>query len=93
MIHYIMYNYLVEFIGTLFFVYVILATGNPLAIGVALALIMIVASKSSGGHINPAVSIAMASAGKLNINELLPYIIAQVLGGLTALQIYKRFQM
>jgi len=93
MIQYIMYNYLVEFIGTLFFVYVILATGNPLAIGVALALIMIVASKSSGGHINPAVSIAMASAGKLSINELLPYIIAQVLGGLTALQIYKRFQM
>lgn len=88
-----MYNYLVEFIGTLFFVYVILATGNPLAIGVALALIIIVASKSSGGHINPAVSIAMASAGKLNINELLPYIIAQVLGGLTALQIYKRFQL
>jgi aquaporin Z len=88
-----MYNYLVEFIGTLFFVYVILATGNPLAIGVALALIMIVASKSSGGHINPAVSIAMASAGKLSIKELLPYIIAQVLGGLTALQIYKRFQM
>lgn len=88
-----MYNYLVEFIGTLFFVYVILATGNPLAIGVALALIMIVASKSSGGYINPAVSITMASAGKLNINELLPYIIAQVLGGLTALQIYKRFQM
>lgn len=88
-----MYNYLVEFIGTLFFVYVILATGNPLAIGISLALIMIVASKSSGGHINPAVSIAMASAGKLNINELLPYIIAQVLGGLTALQIYKRFQM
>jgi len=88
-----MYNYLVEFIGTLFFVYVILATGNPLAIGVALALIIIVASKSSGGHINPAVSIAMASAGKLSINDLLPYIIAQVLGGLTALQIYKRFQM
>jgi aquaporin Z len=86
-------KYLAEFIGTTFFVYVILATGNPLAIGVALALIMIVASKSSGGHINPAVSIAMASAGKLNINELLPYIIAQVLGGLTALQIYKRFQM
>jgi len=88
-----MYNYLVEFIGTLFFVYVILATGNPLAIVVALALIIIVASKSSGGHINPAVSIAMASAGKLSINDLLPYIIAQVLGGLTALQIYKRFQM
>jgi aquaporin Z len=88
-----MYNYLVEFLGTLFFVYVILATGNPLAIGVALALIILVAQKSSGGYVNPAVSIVMASAGKLNINELLPYIIAQVLGGLTALQVYKRFQM
>jgi len=88
-----MYNYLVEFLGTLFFVYVILATGNPLAIGVALALIILVAQKSSGGHVNPAVSVVMASAGKLNINELLPYIIAQVLGGLTALQVYKRYQM
>jgi aquaporin Z len=88
-----MYNYLVEFIGTLFYVYVILATGNPIAVGVALALIMLVGSKSSGGYVNPAVSIAMASAGKLSINDLLPYIIAQVLGGLTALQIYKRFQM
>ena len=88
-----MYNYLVEFLGTLFFVYVILATGNPLAIGVALALIILVAQKSSGGYVNPAVSIVMASAGKLNINELLPYIIAQVLGGLTALQVYKRYQM
>jgi aquaporin Z len=88
-----MYNYLVEFLGTLLFVYVILATGNPLAIGTALALIILVASKSSGGHINPAVSIVMASAGKLNVNELLPYVIAQILGGLTALQVYKRFQM
>jgi aquaporin Z len=88
-----MYNYLVEFLGTLFFVYVILATGNPLAIGVALALIILVAQKSSGGYVNPAVSIVMASAGKLNINELLPYIIAQILGGLTALQVYKRYQL
>lgn len=88
-----MYNYLVEFLGTLFFVYVILATGNPLAIGTALALIILVGQKTSGGHVNPAVSIVMASAGKLNINELLPYIIAQVLGALTALQVYKRFQM
>ena len=88
-----MESLLVEFLGTLLFVYVILATGNPLAIGTALALIILVASKSSGGHINPAVSIVMASAGKLNVNELLPYVIAQILGGLTALQVYKRFQM
>ena len=88
-----MYNYLVEFIATLFFVYVILATGNPLAIGAALALVILVAGKFSGGHVNPAVSVAMVSAGKLNVNDLMPYIIAQILGALTALQIYKRVQM
>ena len=88
-----MYNYLVEFIATLFFMYVILATGNPLAIGAALALIILVAGKLSGGHVNPAVSIAMVSAGKLNVNDLVPYIVAQILGALTALQVYKRFQM
>jgi aquaporin Z len=88
-----MYNYLVEFVATLFFMYVILATGNPLAIGAALALVILVAGKLSGGHVNPAVSVAMVSAGKLNVNELLPYIVAQVLGALTALQVYKRFQM
>ena len=88
-----MYNYLVEFVATLFFMYVILATGNPLAIGAALALIILVAGKLSGGHVNPAVSVAMVSAGKLNVNDLLPYIIAQILGALTALQVYKRVQM
>ena len=31
-------KYLVEFLGTTFFLYVILATGNALAIGAALAL-------------------------------------------------------
>ena len=52
-----MNNYLAEFLGTGFFVYVILATGNPLAIGAALALIILITSNISGGHINPAVSV------------------------------------
>jgi glycerol uptake facilitator-like aquaporin len=87
-----MYKYLVEFLGAIFFVYIILATGNPLAIGAALALVILLASPISGGHINPAVSIAMASAGKLSTNDVLPYCAAQILGGLTAYQIYKRFK-
>jgi glycerol uptake facilitator-like aquaporin len=87
-----MYPYLAEFLGTLFFIYVILATGNPLAIGAALAVAILLTQNISGGHINPAVTIAMASAGKLNVNEILPYVLAQVFGGLVALQIYKRFK-
>ena len=85
-----MYNYLVEYLGTLFFVYIILATGNPLAIGAALALVILLISSISGGHVNPAVSIAMASAGKLPVKDLIPYCLAQIFGGLTALEIYKR---
>jgi aquaporin Z len=88
-----MQKYLAEFLGTLFFVYVILATGNPLAIGAALALAVLLTMKISGGHINPAVSIVMASRGKISTSDLMPYIIAQILGGLVALEIYKRFKM
>jgi aquaporin Z len=88
-----MYKYFVEFLGTTFFVYIILATGNPLAIGAALALAILLTSNVSGGYVNPAVSIVMASAGKLPTADLVPYIIAQVFGGLVALEIYKRFKI
>jgi len=86
-----MYNYLAEFLGTLFLVYIIIATANPLAIGAALALAVLLTSNISGGHINPAVTITMAAAGKLNVNEVIPYCLAQIFGGLVALQIYSKF--
>ena len=88
-----MYNYLVEFLGSVFFIYVILATGNPVAIGAALALTILLSQSISGGHMNPTVSIVMASAGELSTKDLIPYCIAQILGGLTALQIYKRYKL
>lgn len=88
-----MYNYLVEFFGAAFFIYVILATGNPLAIGAALALVILLTGNISGGHINPAVSIVMASAGKLPATELVPYCLAQIFGGLVALELYKRYKL
>jgi len=88
-----MYKYLVEFLGAAFFVYIILATGNTIAIGAALTFVILLVSNISGGHINPAVSIVMASAGKLPINDLVPYCISQILGGLVALEIYKRWKL
>ncbi len=36
----------------------------------------------SGGHFNPAVTLGLASAGKHESNEILPYIVAQVLGAI-----------
>jgi aquaporin Z len=88
-----MQKYIVEFFGTILFVYIILATGNALAIGATLALLILLMGGISGGHVNPAVSIAMAAAGKLPTTDLVPYCIAQVLGGLVALEIYKRVRI
>ena len=91
-----MKKYFVEFLGTIFFLFVILMSGKigpaelqPVIIGAALAVSIFVGGKISGGHFNPAVSVMMVAAKKLGSSELLPYIIAQVIGGLAALQLTK----
>jgi aquaporin Z len=88
-----MYNYLVEFLGSLFFVYVFVATGNPIAIGAALALVMLLTEPISGGHVNPVVTIVMAAADKFPSNEIVSYSLAQIFGGLVALELYKRYKL
>jgi len=88
-----MNKYLVEFLGTMFFLYVILATGSAIPIGLALAVAIMVGGKISGGNFNPAVSIMMVAAGKLPKSDLVPYIIAQVAGGLAALELFKRVKV
>ena len=61
----IMINKLVaEFLGTLFFLYIILATGDAVAIGLGLMAVIFILGKTSGGHFNPAVSVVMAMSGK-----------------------------
>jgi glycerol uptake facilitator-like aquaporin len=83
-------KYLVEFTGTLLFVYVVLTTQNPIAIGAVLALILLLSTKISIGYMNPAITIVMSSLGKIHPSEVLPYCLAQVLGGLVAIEIYKK---
>ena len=85
-----MNNIAVEFIGSLFFMYVIIATGNFLAIGAALALVVYLAGPISGANVNPAVTIMMVLAGKQDKSTLIPYILVQVAGGIVAMEIYKR---
>ncbi len=82
-----MNNFIEEFLGTFFFIYIILATGNAYAIGAALTLVILLTT--SEGHFNPAVSLTMTAAGKLPFTKIGYYVLAQVLGGLTALGVYK----
>jgi aquaporin Z len=86
-----MNKYLVEFLGTMFLMFVIFATGNWLAIGAALAVIAFIGGPISGGAYNPAVAISLYSAGKLAKSDLMPYIIVEILGALAAFYAYKKF--
>ena len=81
----------VEFVGTMFLTFVIFATGNYLAIGAALAIAVLLGGHVSGGAFNPAVAIAMYSAGKIPNTDLIPYLIGEILGGLAGLALFKRF--
>jgi hypothetical protein len=84
-----MNKYLVEFLGTLFLVFVIFATGNYLAIGAALAIGVLLGGAISGGAFNPAVAVAFMYAGKIPRYDLIPYIVAQIAGGLAGFELFK----
>ncbi|MBM3455436.1 MAG: hypothetical protein FJX80_09845 [Bacteroidetes bacterium] len=88
-----MNKYLLEFLGTLFLVYIILATGNAVAIGAAYAIVIMVSGMISGGFSNPAVCVAMVATGKLPSSELLPYILSQIGGALFAFELFKRVKL
>jgi aquaporin Z len=83
--------YIAEFLGTFLLVFVIFVTGNYLAIGAALAIGVMLAGPISGGSLNPAVTLALLSAGKLSVSQVVPYILAEVAGALAAYQTYKLF--
>jgi len=86
-----MNKYLVEFLGTMFLMFVIFATGNWVAIGAALGVAALLGGPISGGAFNPAVAISLYAAGKLTKSDLLPYIIVEILGALAAFYVYNRY--
>ena len=84
-----MNKYLVEFLGTMFLVFVIFATGHYLAIGAALAVIAFIGGPISGGAYNPAVALALMQSGKVARSDLIPYIVAEIAGALAGFELFK----
>lgn len=82
--------YLAEFMGTLFFLFVILFTGQALPIGLALIIVILILGKFSGGHFNPAVTLMMLAKNDISLNDSILYIGSQIAGGLIALFVYQR---
>jgi aquaporin Z len=85
-----MARYLTEAIGTFFLVLTIgltVTAGSefaPLAIGSALMIMVYMGGHVSGGHYNPAITLAVWMRGKIDTQDVLPYMVSQVLGALAA---------
>jgi aquaporin Z len=88
-----------EFFGTFWLVFggcgsAVLAAGFPelgigfvgvsLAFGLTVLTMAYAVGHISGGHFNPAVSIGLLAGGRFGARDLVPYVVAQVLGGLAA---------
>src|SRR5208282_2172975 len=88
-----------EFIGTFWLVLggcgtAVLAAGFPhtgvgfvgvaLAFGLTLLTMAYAIGHISGCHINPAVTVGLCAGGRFPANEVIPYILVQVLGGIVA---------
>ncbi|NWF86169.1 MAG: aquaporin family protein [Bryobacteraceae bacterium] len=87
-----MNKYIVEFIGTFFLVLTVgmsviepgLGNFAPLAIGAALMVMVYAGGHISGGHYNPAVTVAVWLRGKCGTTDLPGYFVAQIVGAIVA---------
>jgi aquaporin Z len=79
-----MKKYITEFIGTFFLVLTIGLTGNPLAIGAALMVMIYAGGHVSGAHYNPAVTLAILIRGRISTSEALVYMGSQLAGAVLA---------
>lgn len=58
--------------------------GVALAFGLTVLTMAYAVGPISGGHFNPAVSVGLAVAGRFSWGELVPYVVAQVIGAVAA---------
>src|ERR1700722_9951818 len=87
-----MKKYLTEFIGTFFLVFTIgmkvaepgASALAPLAIGSALMIMIYAGGHVSGGHYNPAVTLAVWLRGRCPTSDVVPYWVSQIAGSLVA---------
>ncbi|MDX7991729.1 aquaporin Z [Xenorhabdus littoralis] len=88
-----------EFLGTFWLVFggcgsAVLAAAFPqlgigfvgvsLAFGLTVVTMAYAVGHISGGHFNPAVTLGLFAGGRISAKDVIPYIIAQVIGGIAA---------
>ncbi|MGE0005912.1 MAG: aquaporin Z [Parvibaculaceae bacterium] len=58
--------------------------GVAIAVGLAVVVMAYALGPISGGHFNPAVTLGLWSAGRFDTKDIVPYIVAQLVGGFLA---------
>src|SRR6266567_7107758 len=58
------------------------------AVGLSVLAMAYAVGAISGGHFNPAVTCGLIAAGRFDAKDAIPYIIAQVLGGVAAAAVF-----
>jgi len=58
--------------------------GVALAFGLTVVTMAYAVGHISGGHFNPAITVGLLAGGRFPAKEVVPYIVAQVLGGIAA---------
>jgi len=79
-----MKKYITEIIGTFFLVLIIGLTGNPIAIGLGLAVLVYMGAHVSGAHYNPAVTLSMYINDQIDLKESGKYVASQLIGSVLA---------
>lgn len=89
-----MNKYITEFIGTFFWTLtLVLASNNgsgemaPLAVGAALMVMVYAGSQVSGGHYNPALTLALLMRNRVDRSDAIYYVVAQIFAALIAAMI------
>lgn len=90
-----MKKFIAEVLGTFVFLGVIITVVNDkksmanwLKIGLALSIAIVLFGGVSGGNFNPAVSFMLFLNNQLSSSELLTYIVAQLIGAVSAYFIF-----
>lgn len=79
-----MLKYFIEFIGTFLLVAALGISGDPIAIGLILAALIYIGADLTGGHFNPAVTLAAWAADEMPTSKISANIFSQLLGALAA---------
>lgn len=81
-----------ELVGTFILTTALLGTsGNQIIAGVTVMALVMGLSRLSGGHVNPAVTIALWATRQISVIKAAGYVVAQILGAMLALVVVTQF--